>query len=122
MQLDEYGALGLAFKAATTLGASYARVERYARLWTSVAEYELRPATGGTAGRPLTPEMLATVPSEQLTQLAEAIELSDIVWANQIVDDIERSQPDLAAVLTYQRNAWGNAAGIIQPAAVQAAR
>jgi cytochrome c oxidase subunit 2 len=29
---------------------------------------------------------------------------------------------DLAAVLTYQRNAWGNAAGLIQPAAVQAAR
>ena len=48
MRLDEYGALGLAFKAATTLGASYARVERYARLWTSVVEYELRPATGGT--------------------------------------------------------------------------
>ncbi|WP_235859873.1 AraC family transcriptional regulator [Tranquillimonas rosea] len=48
MRLDEYGALGLAFKAATTLGASYARTERYARLWTSVVEYELRPATGGT--------------------------------------------------------------------------
>ncbi|MAY86179.1 MAG: AraC family transcriptional regulator [Pseudooceanicola sp.] len=48
MRLDEYGALGLAFKAATTLGAAYARVERYARLWTSVVEYELRPATGGT--------------------------------------------------------------------------
>ena len=48
MQLDEYGALGLAFKAATTLGASYARVERYARLWTSVAEYELRAETRGT--------------------------------------------------------------------------
>ncbi|WOI32816.1 AraC family transcriptional regulator [Tritonibacter scottomollicae] len=48
MRLDEYGALGLAFKAATTLGASYARVERYARLWTSVAEYELRPTTEGT--------------------------------------------------------------------------
>lgn len=48
MRLDEYGALGLAFKAAKTLGASFARVERYARLWTSVAEYELRPATGGT--------------------------------------------------------------------------
>lgn len=48
MRLDEYGALGLAFKAATTLGASYARVERYARLWTSVVEYELRPAVGGT--------------------------------------------------------------------------
>ncbi|MCR8548269.1 AraC family transcriptional regulator [Salipiger sp. P9] len=48
MRLDEYGALGLAFKAATTLRASYARVERYARLWTSVVEYELRPAPGGT--------------------------------------------------------------------------
>lgn len=48
MRLDEYGALGLAFKAATTLGASYARVERYAHLWTSVAEYELRSTTGGT--------------------------------------------------------------------------
>ncbi|KEO50989.1 AraC family transcriptional regulator [Thioclava pacifica] len=48
MRLDEYGALGLAFKAATTLGASYARVERYARLWTNVSAYELRPTTGGT--------------------------------------------------------------------------
>ncbi|WP_416896384.1 MAG: AraC family transcriptional regulator [Minwuia sp.] len=48
MRLDEYGALGLAFKAATTLGASYARVERYARLWTSVVEYELRPDARGT--------------------------------------------------------------------------
>lgn len=48
MRLDEYGALGLAFKAATTLGASYARVERYARLWTSVVEYELRPVAGST--------------------------------------------------------------------------
>jgi AraC-like DNA-binding protein len=48
MRLDEYGALGLAFQAATTLGASYARVERYARLWTSVVEYELRPNARGT--------------------------------------------------------------------------
>ncbi|EAU42187.1 transcriptional regulator, AraC family protein [Fulvimarina pelagi HTCC2506] len=48
MRLDEYGALGLAFKAATTLGGSYARVERYARLWTSVVEYELRPVPMGT--------------------------------------------------------------------------
>ena len=48
MRLDEYGALGLAFKAATTLGASYARVERYARFWTSVVEYELRPDPRGT--------------------------------------------------------------------------
>ncbi len=29
---------------------------------------------------------------------------------------------DMAAVLTYQRNAWGNDAGIIQPAAIKAAR
>jgi cytochrome c oxidase subunit 2 len=29
---------------------------------------------------------------------------------------------DMAAVLTYQRNSWGNDAGIIQPAAVKAAR
>lgn len=48
MRLDEYGALGLAFKAATTLGSSYARIERYARLWTSVVEYELRPHPLGT--------------------------------------------------------------------------
>ncbi|MDD9718655.1 AraC family transcriptional regulator [Dinoroseobacter sp. PD6] len=48
MRLDEYGALGLAFKAATTLGGSYVRVERYARLWTSVVEYELRPDPRGT--------------------------------------------------------------------------
>jgi AraC-like DNA-binding protein len=48
MRLDEYGALGLAFKAATTLGASYARVVRYARLWTSVVAYELRPDPRGT--------------------------------------------------------------------------
>lgn len=48
MRLDEYGALGLAFKAATNLGRSYARVERYARLWTSVVEYELRAVPRGT--------------------------------------------------------------------------
>jgi AraC-like DNA-binding protein len=48
MRLDEYGALGLAFKAATTLGASFARVERYARLWTSVVAYELRDDPRGT--------------------------------------------------------------------------
>lgn len=47
MRLDEYGALGLAFKAATTLGASYGRVERFARLWSSVVEYELRPDARG---------------------------------------------------------------------------
>jgi AraC-like DNA-binding protein len=48
MRLDDYGALGLAFKAATTLAGSYARIERYARLWTNVVEYELRPDPRGT--------------------------------------------------------------------------
>lgn len=47
MQCDEYGALGLAWKAAPTLMGSFARVERYARLWTSVVEYELRPTDRG---------------------------------------------------------------------------
>ena len=42
MQLDEYGALGLAWKAAPSLLGSYSRVERFARVWTSVVEYELR--------------------------------------------------------------------------------
>ncbi|NNE89943.1 MAG: helix-turn-helix domain-containing protein [Silicimonas sp.] len=42
MRLDDYGALGLAFKAATDLRSSYGRVERYARLWTSVVEYTLK--------------------------------------------------------------------------------
>ncbi|WP_425092200.1 AraC family transcriptional regulator [Tropicimonas sp. S265A] len=47
MLCDEYGALGLAWKAAPTLGGSFARVERYARLWTSVVEYELRQTDRG---------------------------------------------------------------------------
>lgn len=42
MRCDDYGALGLAFKAAPTLFGSYSRVARYARLWTSVVEYELQ--------------------------------------------------------------------------------
>ncbi|MCB1799793.1 MAG: cytochrome c oxidase subunit II [Gammaproteobacteria bacterium] len=29
---------------------------------------------------------------------------------------------DLAAVISYERNAWGNSAGIVQPAAIKAAR
>ena len=48
MLCDDYGALGLAFKAAPTLLGSFSRVARYARLWTSVVEYELCPAQGGT--------------------------------------------------------------------------
>lgn len=48
MRCDDYGALGLAFKAAPTLHGSYSRVARYARLWTSVVEYELQPDGNGT--------------------------------------------------------------------------
>ena len=47
MRCDEYGALGLAWKAAPNLLGSFSRVERYARLWTSVVEYELRPHPRG---------------------------------------------------------------------------
>ncbi len=48
MRCDDYGALGLAWKAAITLRGSFSRVERYARLWTSVVSYELRPDPRGT--------------------------------------------------------------------------
>ncbi len=47
MRCDEYGALGLAWKAAPTLRGSMTRVERYARLWTSVVRYELREVPEG---------------------------------------------------------------------------
>lgn len=43
MRCDDYGALGLAWKTAPTLRASFERVERYWRLWTSVSQYEVRP-------------------------------------------------------------------------------
>lgn len=48
MRCDDYGAVGLAWKAAPTLRGSYTRVTRYARLWTSVVEYELQPTDNGT--------------------------------------------------------------------------
>lgn len=48
MRCDEYGALGLAWKSAPNLFGSFSRVERYARLWTSVVEYELRRTEKGT--------------------------------------------------------------------------
>lgn len=48
MHCDDYGALGLAWKAAPDLMGSFSRVERYARLWTSVVEYELRAGPRGT--------------------------------------------------------------------------
>jgi len=47
MRCDEYGALGLAWKAAPTLAGSCRRIERYARLWTGVVSYELRPSPRG---------------------------------------------------------------------------
>lgn len=43
MACDDYGAFGLAWKTAPTLRASFARAERYWRLLTTVAEYEVRP-------------------------------------------------------------------------------
>lgn len=47
MRCDDYGAFGLAWKTAPTLRGSFQRGERYGRLLTSVALYELRPVTGG---------------------------------------------------------------------------
>lgn len=48
MRCDEYGALGLAWKAAPTLRGSCTRIERYARIWTGVVTYELRDHPRGT--------------------------------------------------------------------------
>ncbi len=42
MQCDDYGAFGLAWKTAPTLRGSIERAERYARLLTSVAQYEIQ--------------------------------------------------------------------------------
>ncbi len=47
MRCDEYGALGLAWKAAPTLMGSCSRIERYARIWTGVVTYELRQHSRG---------------------------------------------------------------------------
>jgi AraC-like DNA-binding protein len=47
MRPDEYGALGLAWKAAPNLLGSFLRVERYWRLWTSVARYEMQDTSDG---------------------------------------------------------------------------
>lgn len=48
MRCDDYGALGLAWKAAPTLLASCTRIERYARLWTDVVTYALQAHPRGT--------------------------------------------------------------------------
>ncbi|MBV1866895.1 MAG: AraC family transcriptional regulator [Marinosulfonomonas sp.] len=42
MCCDDYGAFGLAWKTAPTLRGSFERAERYARLMSSVVEYEVR--------------------------------------------------------------------------------
>lgn len=47
MRPDEYGALGLAWKAAPDLLRSFSRVARYWRLWTSFTQYELEEADSG---------------------------------------------------------------------------
>jgi AraC-like DNA-binding protein len=47
MRPDEYGALGLAWKAAPNLLGSFSRVERYWRLWTSFAQYQLEEVEDG---------------------------------------------------------------------------
>lgn len=47
MNCDDYGAFGLAWKTAPTLRGSFERAERYARLLTSVAAYELRDDRAG---------------------------------------------------------------------------
>lgn len=47
MQIDDYGAFGLAWKSATTLRGSYNRAERYARVLTSVSTYEVETTNDG---------------------------------------------------------------------------
>lgn len=47
MRCDDYGAFGLAWKAATHLRGSYQRAERYARVLTSVSTYKLEAADQG---------------------------------------------------------------------------
>jgi AraC-like DNA-binding protein len=47
MRLDEYGALGLAWKSALDLRGSWDRAERYSRVLTSVATYEVKAVPEG---------------------------------------------------------------------------
>ncbi|MCB0224780.1 MAG: response regulator, partial [Anaerolineae bacterium] len=58
------------------------------------------PMVDKTGEQTLPPELMDSLPPEQLTRLAEAVELSDIRWANQIIDDIRPSQPELAGNLS----------------------
>jgi len=57
-------------------------------------------ATGEMGEYSLLPEMMAALPLDDLTSLAEAIELSDVVWANEIINKIRPSQPELALRLS----------------------
>ncbi len=47
MRCEEYGALGLAMKSAPSVRGAYERAERYAKVLTSVATYEVREALDG---------------------------------------------------------------------------
>jgi AraC-like DNA-binding protein len=47
MRCDDYGVFGLAWKSAATLRGSYDRAERYARVLTSVASYEVEDTGRG---------------------------------------------------------------------------
>lgn len=47
MRLNDYGALGLAWKSAPTTRESLERVARYCRVWTDTMTYELRDEPGG---------------------------------------------------------------------------
>jgi hypothetical protein len=75
-------------------------MSRHIGVWFIYETLDDGPAPGGADRLTLTPEMLAAVPSKQLAQLAEAIELSDITLANKIINDIEGAQPDLAQTLS----------------------
>lgn len=46
MRCDDYGAFGLAFKSAPDLFGSYARVERFGRIVTSIANFRVRRSEG----------------------------------------------------------------------------
>ncbi len=47
MGAEDFGAIGLAFKSAPNLGASFRRVERYARMLTSVISYTIEETRDG---------------------------------------------------------------------------
>ncbi|MDJ0751572.1 MAG: AraC family transcriptional regulator ligand-binding domain-containing protein [Woeseiaceae bacterium] len=48
MRCDDYGAFGLAFKSAVDLWGSFQRVERYGKVVTSIANYNVEPGDGSS--------------------------------------------------------------------------